>query len=438
MQLTPTQTALAALLALVFLFPSPASAQMRQVYLDTDSANHILKISFYSPAEGWVAFSRWLGFTTDSGRTFEKRYVINVDKGPYSDLGFTDPFRINGVKAFDKNTFILYGDYGRAPAILRSTNGGTSFRLVYYAAFDPAKPTTGVLDIDIPQGGDVGYAVDGNRILKTTNKGVNWSVSYRGARPGRINAINANNVFVGNIADGSLLKTTNGGVSWTTQTLPALPTSMYFTDATNGWLSTQGGVYRTSDGAAHWRLVNDSVEFTKMYFVDAATGYALSRSYTVYKTTDSGVVWIRLQRDNHYADSGYSHNDLFCLSSTQVWAGGGHGFLEMSTNGGIAPPVIPPPVTPPVTPPPSNAPSSITHQYPNPVTSTLIIENLNPSDPFDAIVIYNSTGNKALTLTSVPATDKLSVSVGTLNKGFYTVVVRSRSGKESRSVFVKL
>jgi hypothetical protein len=73
---------------------------------------------------------------------------------------------------------------------------------------------------------------------------------------------------------------------------------------------------------------------SKFRFVNDSTGYALAGLFNVYKTTDSGKVWEPLPRDNNYTYLGYSHNDIQVLSSNQLWAGGGHGFIEINTNGG--------------------------------------------------------------------------------------------------------
>src|SRR5690349_8293258 len=83
------------------------NAQMRQVYKDADENNHIYKISFYSPSEGYIAFGKWIGYTIDSGRTYTKKFITlsNVDFNGYT-VNVTFGFEINGVKAFNKDTII--------------------------------------------------------------------------------------------------------------------------------------------------------------------------------------------------------------------------------------------------------------------------------------------------------------------------------------------
>lgn len=86
-------------------------------------------------------------------------------------------FGINGVKAFTKDRLIVYGEYGLVPAILYSDDAGNSFRLVYHSQFDPMALRTGIMDMVFPQNGQTGFAIDADRILKTTNGGLSWSVA---------------------------------------------------------------------------------------------------------------------------------------------------------------------------------------------------------------------------------------------------------------------
>lgn len=145
--------------------------------MDANADNEIRKINFYSPATGYVAFRDWVGYTSDSGRTFTKKYITNttVDFNGYC-VNLTFGFWISGVKAFSQSTIIVYDHYGFVPAILYSTNGGNTFKLVYQSQFDPLKLKTGITDMGFLQDNVTGYAVDADRIFKTTNGGRTWNV----------------------------------------------------------------------------------------------------------------------------------------------------------------------------------------------------------------------------------------------------------------------
>ncbi|HEV9037318.1 MAG TPA: hypothetical protein VGQ51_11875, partial [Puia sp.] len=116
--------ALAGVLFLFVFCHSPVAGQMRQIYLDPDSTNHINRLSFYSPNEGYVAFEHWIGYTTDSGRSYTKIYITpnNVNFNGYSSANWVVGFFINGVKAISKNILIVYGNYDLVPSILYSSD----------------------------------------------------------------------------------------------------------------------------------------------------------------------------------------------------------------------------------------------------------------------------------------------------------------------------
>ncbi|WP_188316144.1 FG-GAP-like repeat-containing protein [Chitinophaga agrisoli] len=341
------------LLVTCFMMP-PARAQMRQVYLDElHENNHLKKISFYSPSEGYVAFTDWIGYTQDSGRTFIKKYVTisNVNFNGYS-VNLTFGFSINGVKAFSRDTIIAYGDYGFVPAILYSTDAGSSFKLIYHSQFSPIQLSTGIMDMAFsPTNSNIGIAVDADRILQTTDKGLTWT-AQRYEQQALFTGVDAVNyrLFAYNTGtayyDSRLLVSDDDGYNWSRVQIPTgIINALDFITADKGWISVdqQGALllYYTSDGGNTWRQMNDP-EITpfscrKMQFINDSTGYAGGGLYQTLKTTDSGKVWERLPRSTTYEYLNYGHEDLQCMGTAQLWAGGGHGYLELSTNAGGTP-----------------------------------------------------------------------------------------------------
>lgn len=337
--------------ALLSFFSS--SAQMRQVYLDNVAGNDIHKSSFYSPSTGYVAFRDWVGYTSDSGRTYIKKYITtsNVNYNGNS-VNLTFGFSISGVYAFNQNTFIVYGDYGFVPAILYTSNGGNNYNLIYHSQYG-VLPNSTITDMVFPQNGSIGYAIDFNRILKTTNGGLTWNVSRIevGRDFNHLEGIDDNNLIAMStgFATNKLLKTSNGGSSWQTVILPTIPTGKiiyaYFLSPNVGWVNMQDSngklyLHKTINGGLSWSLVNN-IEVTpfacyKFKFVDNNIGFALY-GFTLLKTTNGGAIWEPLPRDNNYSYPGLGHFDLNVLNATQLWAGGVHGFLELSTNGGGTP-----------------------------------------------------------------------------------------------------
>ncbi|OJY93954.1 MAG: hypothetical protein BGP13_01565 [Sphingobacteriales bacterium 40-81] len=340
---------------LIFGYNTFLSGQMRQIYLDDSRPeNEIYKISFYTPSSGYVAFKNWIGYSIDSGHTFIKKYITvsNVDFNGYG-VNLTLGFGIAGVKAFNQNNIIVWGDYGYVPAILRSTDGGNSFKLVYHSQYNPLQISGGVTDMIFPQNDNIGFAIDADRILKTTDQGISWQTVKitEGAGWQFLEAVDNNNVYAGSTRyqTNQLIKTSNGGNSWQNIAYPKTGVKMsyaYFVNPYKGWLNcneenSRFYTYITENGGTTWNLLNDP-DATPMYaakikFIDDNTGYALTGQNNVAKSVDGGKIWEMLPRDNSFAYLGYTHNDLYIINSNQLWAGGRLGFFELGINGGGTP-----------------------------------------------------------------------------------------------------
>ncbi len=330
---------------------------MRQIYsIPSSNYNKVQKFSFYSASSGFIASSDdvvdWVGFTSDSGRTIIKRFITNVNYNNYN-VNLTFGFGIKGVKAFNQDTIVVYGDYGFVPAILYSTNGGLSYLLVYHSQFNAFQLSGGITDMVFPENNNIGYATDADRILKTTNKGQSWSVVRTDPDSffDFLDGIDNNNVFAYSTAYNAskILKTANAGSGWQIMITPPANIIYHldFITANKGWLNLASNntdslrLYYTSNGGSSWTQKNHC-EATPFYcyqmeFVNDSTGYGIGNYFDTYKTTDSGKVWQPLPRDNNYSYLGYSHNEIQCLNETQLWCGAIQDFIEISTNGGGTP-----------------------------------------------------------------------------------------------------
>ena len=253
-------------------------AQLRTIHQDIQG-NDIEKISFYSPNEGYVAFFNWIGYTTDSGRNYKQISIPHNYIYQGNPTSIIYDFNIKGVKAFNKDTLVVYGDFGLVPAIVRSVDGGNSFQLVFYSQYDPLQLSTGITDIVFPQNGYTGYAVDADRILKSTDKGANWQVVYTSPNSCFDYLIAADdNVVLAlsdyytgdivfpnnrNFTNNKIVKTINGGIDWQQLVVPDgfIETSFFLTPL-KGWLcignsDQQSLIYYTVDGGSFWRAIND-------------------------------------------------------------------------------------------------------------------------------------------------------------------------------------
>ncbi|MDQ6902508.1 MAG: YCF48-related protein, partial [Bacteroidota bacterium] len=330
------------LLLIFFAFPLVFFGQFRQIYLDQDSSNEIRNIGFITPTEGYVAFSNFVGYTQDSGHTFLKKYITNnnVNFNGYL-VNLTFGFDIRGVHVFSRDSLLVYGDYGFVPSILLSTDGGNTFKLIYNSTINLTTLGRGITNMVFPGNNGIGFAVEINRILKTTDNGMTWNPVLNDIQNNYTHIDFPDNTNGYAISENGLIKTVNGGSSWETLTPPpGIPVSLSFITPTKGWLVlnySNNSIYYTSDGGNTWSLKNNKDLYpvaSPIKFLNDSTGYYVGSFFDTYKTTDSGRIWEPLPRNNNYSYYNYVHNTLFFYNTQTVWAGGGHGFLELSTNGG--------------------------------------------------------------------------------------------------------
>lgn len=335
-----------------FLLHSVLNGQMQKMHLGTDPAEEIISISFFSENKGYLATNKWIGFTADTGRTFDKKFVTlnNVDYSGYP-VNLTFGFTIKGVQAFSETELVVFGHYGFVPAILRSTNGGQTFKLVYHSLYNPNVIKTGITDMKFFPGSNIGLACDADRVLKTMDKGLSWSVvrvdpnSYFDRL--ELGADNSVTVMSLEYTSSKVIHSSNGGQTFSVLQVPDGLTNKvkyaYFLNNSLGWLHTindhnEGLFYKTTNGGMDWILINNpgvNPFFTnKFYFASEQIGYAIAGHNTIIKTVNGGYVWEPLTRDNDFFIISRTHASLVVSNETTIWAGGAQAFVEYTNNGG--------------------------------------------------------------------------------------------------------
>jgi PKD repeat protein len=334
----PRLMRLIASLVLLTMLTAPLTSmgQFRKIYLDSDPDTYITGMHFLSASQGWVASNKWVGYTQDSGHTITKKLITNANVDyKLQPVNLTFGFRISGVYAFSKDSLLVYGDYGFVPAILFSSNQGNNYTLIYHATLQLNLENDGIQSIKFPGNGNIGYAVESNAILKTTNRGKSWNMVY-GNLSSSLFDISFVNTTTGYAADvNKVIKTENGGIDWTRLEMPAgRIEDLNFISENKGWVTIDGKAYYTSDAGNSWTLLNNEFETVgrSLQFVDDSTGFFAG--YSVNKSSDGGRQWEPLPRDNDLGYFTYAGPKLFILDPTHMWSGGGHGLLELTTNGG--------------------------------------------------------------------------------------------------------
>lgn len=317
-----------------------SNAQWRVAYQGTLPNTSITGISFYKPFTGYVAADNWVGYTTDSGKTVSKRYVAygNTDFSFDYSVNLTFPFNIEGVKAFSADTLLVYGDYGFEPTILYSTNGGSNWKIVYHKKipFDKIDIVNTLADMFFPGNGSVGYAVQGDEIVKSTNRGASWQtvVSLNEQHMFRLTFADTNTGYAA--GNNKILKTTDGGASWS----PLLNTPASITGISapsDRWLfvnANSGENYFSSDAGANFTLANaetEKLEASDIVYVNDSVGYAAAGA--IYQTRNRGKIWELMPGGIFpYWNRGYTK--LFFYDNNYAWAFASNEYMSITNNGG--------------------------------------------------------------------------------------------------------
>lgn len=279
---------------------------------------------------------------------------------------------LNNVHAFNAQMAIAAGEFG---TIIRTTDGGSTWETVPVATTEPLfglsfvnantgwavgansavlKTTDGgmtwtqqtvsvmthfreVCFVDENTGWVAGGPVGGEEvdpvILKTTDGGETWETQDNDFTVRTMYFVNASHGFVAGGAD--FMRTTDGGESWETYD-PGPPSwfgSVVFADELKGWIAGgQGFVATTADGGVNWESLDSGTgrNITELYFLNAENGYYVARNPgTIAVTTDGGHTW-RFQTD----PSDLNPSDISFADTDTGWICGLSGLILKTETGG--------------------------------------------------------------------------------------------------------
>ena len=326
------------------------NAQWVDKYIGSDSTDNIKGVSFFSPSSGYVAFSKSIGYTTDSGQTYTK-YTISTANTNFNGytVGLTLGFLPQGIKAFSKDTLFIFGHFSFEPSILYSANGGVSWKLVYHKNININANvySEGVTDLVFPANGNTAYGVHHEGILRSLNRGQTWVEIY--SAPSKVlRKLSFPNALSGYAIGGAnMYKTTSSGTSWTAITLPNSTATinynnLFFTAASVGYITDyiSGSIFRTINSGVSWTsMSNPSIQFVKgsdLYFTNDSTGFlAQDYSYDILRTNNYGKTWETCKRNSTHSYLLHGLNVLSFYNNQYAWAGGDAEYLQMTNSGAI-------------------------------------------------------------------------------------------------------
>ncbi|MEN8226163.1 MAG: YCF48-related protein [Bacteroidota bacterium] len=389
--------------------------QNYQFQLDLKTLN-LQSIQFINNNEGW-AVGNGLMHTIDGGENWD------VD---YSIIGG------NSVYFVDNQNGWVVGQDGR---IFQTINGGETWQ---EKQIDTINEYTSVYFTDFNNGWIVGRHPDKGAkgmeatILHTSNAGETWH--HQTAEADQLYSVFFIDPNVGWAVGnaGLVLSTNDGGENWEVQNIDTDSTtglySVHFVDYLNGWtVGSNGKIFHTQNGGTSWeeQQSNTGSKLYSVFFTDMNNGWISGgdnqHPATIYKTDDGGHTW-------GINDSGIGrwYKSIYFSDEDNGWAVGYGGIIMRIKNGSTVGTTEHHP---------SFSEEFIAKIYPNPASSQITIETLDPTEKITFLTIYNINGQQLITCQIKELKTVLDLS--DLSQGIYFVKIQNDEKREIIKVLKK-
>jgi photosystem II stability/assembly factor-like uncharacterized protein len=332
---------LIAILVLLVTMSINSFSQIGWVPQQSGTTASILSLSFVNNMTGWYCGSGGvigktsnggLNWVTQVSGTTENLYAINFVDG---NTGWAAGGHLNP----NLNGHIM---------IVKTTNGGANWFIQFNGGSDYNYPISlNFLDANTGFAACDGYEPNVLKgcIMRTTNGGTDWLIMQGTKNAKKVFFTNINTGYYiskvledyNNIDSGVVYKTTNAGLNWSvsfTKYHHSLFNIMFFNQNTGiiqGRIdsSNNNRYYKTTDAGNSWNLIStgNTIHNTS-FFNNETTGWALGTQ--IYRTTNGGVNWdITLPNPFSY---------FICITFSDLlkgWAAGSNGVLYSSVLTGI-------------------------------------------------------------------------------------------------------
>lgn len=200
----------------------------------------------------------------------------------------------------------------------------------------PIKNITDITEMDVTPDGTI-HLFDSSNLLNNMFISENNGLTYRRQGNGMgldMQVLNDNLGFL--VSSNKLLKSTDKFVNFQQYSLNAFGFSnVFFLNANEGYVSgSTGKIHKTIDGGTTWTAQNTGTTqmINDVFFINSTTGFACGAALTFLKTTDGGTTWqpVALPNVNTYA-----LNKIYFRDAMNGLVTGVGGSIFTTANGGL-------------------------------------------------------------------------------------------------------
>lgn len=403
------------LILILFFTLSYSQSNSQWVNLNMGNGFNIFDFSFPNAQTGYICgYGGLFKKTTNGGNNW-----INMSFP-------TTQFNMNAVHFFNASTGLLSSD---SDTIYRTSNGTNNWSEKIYIGI-------AVFDFQFFDSLN-GFAAGNNRFAKTTNGGLNWTVSTI-QTIGQIFFINQNTGWtLANIPAGSnILKTTDAGTTWQIQHSTnnfRIIYDIFFIDENTGYTSGyRHNILKTTNGGLNWISQNDEASaqgLYSIYFINANSGWAVGDFYSTtststYYTSNGGTNWLNT--------SGILSGRLTRVkinNSPVGYIAGSNQTMFRTTNAGGLTGIYNSEISP--------SSYLLSQNFPNPFNPDTKINYSLPKKGFVTLKIYDILGREIRSLvneTKQPGNYSVDFNGSNLSSGVYFYRLESRGFTSTKSM----
>ena len=283
----------------------------------------IEEVKFTTEQTGYLCKNNKIYKTFDSGTNWVLNYTLTVDEVNYiHNLCFIDEQTGFFVGETVDNPYNMPEHFG---VIYKTNNAGLTWEQKQWCFYPQIS-----INNDENYLYTCGKSGVWSAIYKSYDNGESW-IEIETGRDCTLSIIVQNDQAVAVGKDGIILKQQVDELEWLLigQNDHSIFNNVTFIDDEIGYINTHGNeIYKSTDSGNNWNKINSDTQIEKTFFISENYGFAINED-TIFNTTNGGINWEILYNDTNdeYLEiffvnseigfvSGFSDNNHFLLKTT--------------------------------------------------------------------------------------------------------------------------